>query len=116
VARERGAGSASDAEGSALLDDVEAIDRVVHEPARLMIMAHLSVLTEADFVYLLNATGLTKGNLGSHIAKLESARYVRVDKRFVGRTPRTVVALTPEGRAALAAWRDSMSVVVASLS
>ena len=97
------------------LEDIDAIDRIVHEPGRLAIMMHLWVLEEADFVYLLNATGLTRGNLGSHIAKLEEAGYVTVGKHFVGRTPRTVIALTREGRAALVGWRDTMAEVVAAL-
>ncbi len=96
--------------------NVDDVDRVVHEPARLAIMAYLSVLSEADFVYLMSETGLTKGNLGSHISKLEEAGYITVDKRFVDRTPRTVLALTDEGRVALIAWRDVMAKAVAALA
>jgi len=93
----------------------DAIDRVVHEPARLAIMAHLAVLDEADFVYLMNETGLTRGNLSSHMTKLEDAGYVTVSKGYAGRTPRTVLALTRAGRRALADYREAMARVIASL-
>jgi DNA-binding MarR family transcriptional regulator len=93
----------------------DAIDRVVHEPARLAIMAHLAVLDEADFVYLMNETQLTRGNLSSHMSKLEAAGYVAVEKSFVGRTPRTVLALTEAGRRALDSYRDVMARVIAIL-
>lgn len=87
------------------------VDRIIHEPARLMIVAVLSVVEEADFLYLLGATGLTKGNLSSHLAKLEDAGYVSIDKMFVGKTPRTVCRLTEPGRHALESYRHQMRVV-----
>jgi DNA-binding MarR family transcriptional regulator len=93
----------------------EEIDRLVHEPARLAIMAHLAVLDEADFVYLMNETQLTRGNLSSHMSKLEAAGYIAVEKSFVGKTPRTVLSLTGDGRRALAAYRDTMGSLIAAL-
>jgi DNA-binding MarR family transcriptional regulator len=96
-------------------EDVDALDRIVHEPARLAIMAYLSVLAEADFVYLMNETGLTRGNLSSHMSKLEESGYVAVEKTFVGKTPRTVLSLTGDGRRALAEWRERMAEVVEAL-
>jgi len=93
----------------------EGIDRLVHEPARLAIMAHLAVLDEADFVYLMNEIQLTRGNLSSHMSKLEGAGYVTVEKGFVGKTPRTVLSLTAAGRRALTAYRDVMADVIAAL-
>jgi DNA-binding MarR family transcriptional regulator len=81
------------------------LDRLVHEPARLAILVQLSFVAEADFLYLLRRTGLTKGNLSSHLSKLEDAGYVAVAKSFVGKTPRTRLALTPRGRAAFARYR-----------
>ncbi len=88
---------------------------MVHEPGRLAVLAHLAVLDEADFVYLQNETGMTRGNLGGHMAKLEGAGYVTVEKTFRHRTPRTVFALTTAGRAALLQWRDQMAGIVAML-
>ena len=74
------------------------LDRLIHEPGRLAILTVLSSASEADFLFLQRATGLTKGNLSSHLGKLEDAGLVAVEKRFVGRKPNTRLRLTPEGR------------------
>src|SRR3954454_9370407 len=74
------------------------VDRLGHEPARLPVMSVLGYGGGADFVFLQRATELTKGNLSSHLAKLEDAGLVRIEKRFVQRKPRTSVALTAQGR------------------
>ena len=84
------------------------IDRNIHEPARLMIVAILSAVEESDFLYLLQATGLTKGNLSSHLSRLEKVGYVRIEKGFVGKISRTVCRLTDEGEKALALYRRQM--------
>ena len=84
------------------------IDRVIHEPARLMIMAVLYAAESADFLYLLQDTGLTKGNLSAHLSRLESAGYVAIDKGYVGKTPRTLCRLTPAGRTAFESYRQEM--------
>ncbi len=91
------------------------IDRLIHEPARLMIMLVLSAAREADFLYLLNATGLTKGNLSVHLSRLEEAGYIQIDKSFVGKTTRTVCQITSAGQAALAAYREQMAGIVQSV-
>jgi DNA-binding MarR family transcriptional regulator len=78
--------------------DPLVLDRLVHDPARLTIMSVLAYTGDADFVFLQRAAELTKGNLSSHLAKLENAGLVRIEKRFVERRPRTSVALTAEGR------------------
>ncbi len=83
-----------------LFQEIRQVDRLVHEPARLAILAVLYGVEEADFLYLLRTTGLTKGNLSAHLAKLEAAGYVEVRKRFLGKKPNTVCRLTPEGRQA----------------
>lgn len=74
------------------------LDRLIHEPARLAIMTVLSSVKDADFTFLQRATGLTKGNLSSHLAKLEGAELVEITKTFVRKRPNTSVALTPLGR------------------
>jgi DNA-binding MarR family transcriptional regulator len=82
---------------------VAELNEVIHQPARLRIMASLSALgarEQMEFATLRDLLGLTDGNLGAHLAKLEAARYVRVDKTFVVRKPRTLVSLTSRGRAA----------------
>ena len=81
-------------------DPFASIDPVVHAPARLRLMTQLYVVEEADATFLVNATGLTWGNLATHLRKLEEHRYVTIDKQFRGRKPCTMVSLTKEGRAA----------------
>jgi DNA-binding MarR family transcriptional regulator len=76
------------------------VDRTVHEPARLAILALLHSVRGADFLYLQRETGLTKGNLSSHLSRLEQAGYLKIDKSFQGRIPRTVCRITPAGRKA----------------
>ena len=88
------------------------IDKNIHEPARLMIVAILSAVEEADFLYLLESTGLTKGNLSSHLARLEKVGYVRIEKTFVGKITRTLCQLTDEGQEALEAYREQMKAVL----
>lgn len=84
------------------------IDRLIHEPARFNIMAHLYVVESADFLFLMRQTGLTKGNLSSHMSKLETAGYLEVEKEFVGKKPHTMLRLTTEGRKAFQDYRQSM--------
>ena len=91
------------------------IDRMVHEPARLMIMSVLYVVASADFLFLLRQTGLTRGNLSSHLSKLESAGYVDVEKEFVDKMPHTVLRLTEAGRAALQTYRARLADVLEGL-
>jgi len=80
-------------------------DRLIHEPARLKIMAVLSVAESADFTYLMGETGLTRGNLSVQLTRLKDAGYLDIKKEFVGRMPRTTASLTPEGRRAFGAYR-----------
>jgi DNA-binding MarR family transcriptional regulator len=76
----------------------EELDRLVHEPGRLAIMTVLSSVNAADFVFLQRTTGLTKGNLSSHLSKLEAAGLVEIEKRFIRKRPNTNVTLTPVGQ------------------
>ncbi len=101
----RDAGSKRNDEQPLSLDD---IDRLIHEPARLLLMVHLAVVDSADFTFLMNQTGLTWGNLSSHLSKLEDAGYVEIEKTFVGKKPQTMAALTNVGRAAFRTYRDRM--------
>jgi DNA-binding transcriptional ArsR family regulator len=63
-----------------------------------MIVALLSAVAEADFQYLHQTTGLTKGNLSVHLSRLEGAGYVEIEKSFRGKYPLTVCRLTKEGK------------------
>jgi DNA-binding MarR family transcriptional regulator len=64
------------------LHQLSSLDRTIHEPARLMLMTVLYAVSEADFLYLQDECGLTPGNLSSHLAKLEQAGYVLIEKKF----------------------------------
>jgi DNA-binding MarR family transcriptional regulator len=84
------------------------IDRLIHEPARFTIMAYLYVVESADFLFVMRQTGLTFGNLSSHLSKLEAAGYVEVLKSFKGKKPHTMLRLTDQGRQAFRAYRQQM--------
>jgi DNA-binding MarR family transcriptional regulator len=90
-------------EGSELV-----LDRLIHEPARLAILTMLSSVSTADFVFLQRSTGLTQGNLSSHLTKLEEAGLVRIEKSFVGKRPNTNVALTSTGKKRIASHWDQL--------
>ncbi|MDD5263949.1 MAG: transcriptional regulator [Candidatus Bipolaricaulis sp.] len=91
------------------------IDRVIHEPARLLLVAHLYVVESADYVFLMQNTDFTWGNLSSHLSKLEEAGYVEIVKDFVGRKPHTMVKLTAAGRRAFDTYRRQMKGLLADL-
>jgi len=79
---------------------IMGIDRLIHEPARFSILAHLYVVEEADFLFLSRRIGLTRGNLSAHMRKLEEGGYIEVKKGFMGRRPHTVLAITVKGQEA----------------
>jgi DNA-binding MarR family transcriptional regulator len=107
-------------EGKASIDpgvrNLAEVDRLVHEPARLMILMVLYSVESADFTFLVNATELTDGNLSSHLSKLEDAGYVKVEKGFVGKKPRTTLQLTEEGRRAVEDYSRTMQQAMRNLS
>jgi DNA-binding transcriptional ArsR family regulator len=96
---------------AARLRPILDLDRMVHEPARLMILSVLASAESVEFKFLESLTGLTKGNLSSHTAKLESAGYVKVHKSFRGRTPSTSFQLTPRGLKALTDYRQLLQTL-----
>jgi DNA-binding MarR family transcriptional regulator len=81
-------------------EEIAGLDRLIHEPARLAIMTALSSSNGADFLFLQRITGLTRGNLSSHLSKLEDAGLVEVKKQFIGKKPNTFVSVTERGREA----------------
>ncbi len=90
-----------------LVDNLSTLDRLIHEPARLAIMTALSSCQYADFLFLQRLSGLTAGNLSSHLSKLEAAGLVWVKKEIVGKRPRTTTGLTERGRIAVDAhWKQ----------
>jgi DNA-binding transcriptional ArsR family regulator len=94
---------------------MDDIDRLIHEPARLRIVALLSGAEQVDFLFLMRETGLTKGNLSSHLAKLEDSAYIEIEKKFRGKTPLTLMRLTPKGRAAVKIYRKQMNGLLRKL-
>ena len=84
------------------------LDRVIHEPARLLLVALLAGVREADFLWLERESALTRGNLSSHLARLEDAGYVEIQKTFKGKVPLTIIRLTRSGRGAFESYRGRM--------
>ena len=80
------------------------VDRTIHEPARLRILTVLSGADSVSYNFLRTALGLTNGNLGSHLDRLERAGFIEVRKSFRGKTPHTDYMLTGAGKGALAAY------------
>ena len=105
----------SDEAASEDLRSMSSVDRLVHEPSRFMVLALLYVVESADFTFLMSQTGLTWGNLSSHLSKLEEAGYVDVEKEFKGKKPHTMLHLTDEGRVAFREYRRSMKQVLDDL-
>lgn len=97
------------------LEPFPNLDRIIHEPGRLMILAILNAVGEADFLFLIQQTDLTRGNLSSHTTKLENAGYIEIEKSFNEKVPRTVYRLTASGRTALSNYRDRMGDVLAAM-
>ena len=87
------------------------VDRIIHEPARLRIMTLLSGVDEADFNFFISTLGLTKGNLSTHISRLERAAYVKVRKSFNGKIPHTAYRLTGAGKKALAQYWQTLEAI-----
>lgn len=94
------------------LQPLADIERIIHEPARLMILATLNFVDSADFLFVERQTGLTRGNLSSHMSKLEAAGYIQIEKKFIDKIPRTMLRITDDGRAALLAYADQMRQVL----
>jgi len=98
------------------LQSLAEIDKLIHEPARLMILATLHVVETADFLFVERQTGLTRGNLSSHMSKLEDAGYIEITKEFVDKIPRTLLRITDDGRSALLDYTNNMKQVLNGLN
>ena len=88
---------------------IAELDRIIHEPARLMIVSILDAVEECDFLFLLSETEMNKGNLSSHLARLEEAGYIEVEKTYRGKVPQTLLRLTRAGRAAFEGYREGLA-------
>ncbi len=94
---------------------IPEINKLIHEPARLRLMAELYVVESTDFVFLKRRTGLTWGNLSSHMNKLEGEDYIKVEKEFVNKKPRTIFQLTEKGREAFESYKQNMKEVLGGI-
>lgn len=97
------------------LHPLAGIDQVIHAPARLMVLTYLYVVESADYAFLIRLTGLTWGNLSTHLTKLEGAGYVAISKEFRGKKPHTTISLTRQGRAAFREYKKSLQQVLDDL-
>jgi DNA-binding transcriptional ArsR family regulator len=97
---------------------VDALDPLIHVPARLQIMATLAALPHGDalsFTRLQDMIGLTPGNLITHLRKLEEAEYLTSEKTGNGPASRTSLALTNRGRAALDEYTETLRALLKGL-
>jgi DNA-binding MarR family transcriptional regulator len=94
------------------LRDLTDLDRLIHEPARLLLVTILYAAESADFLFLLRESGLSKGNLSTHLTRLEQAEYIQVEKTFRGKIPQTLIRLTKKGRAAFEGYRRQLKRIV----
>ncbi len=94
---------------------IAALDKTLHEPVRLSLVACLYVVEEADFVFLQSQTGITGGNLSSHLKRLAEEGYVEIRKEFEGSRPRTTLSLTGEGRERFEAYIQTLDRMLKGL-
>jgi DNA-binding MarR family transcriptional regulator len=93
------------------------LDNIIHQPIRLQIMASLIALEageQVDFTYLRELLKLTDGNLGAHLSKLEEAGYIKIEKTFLDRKPRTFINATGKGRDAFDGHIDALRQIIRS--
>lgn len=91
---------------------LQKIDDVIHAKARLGIMSLLMTYGESDFPFLKKKLGLSDGNLGSHLRKLEESDYVRIEKKFVDRKPKTICQTTPKGEEAYKGYIQALEQLI----
>jgi DNA-binding MarR family transcriptional regulator len=99
-------------------DDGDALDPLIHAPARLRIIATLAALPDGanlSFTRLQDMLGLTPGNLITHLRKLEDAGYLNTNTTGNGRASRTSIALTQQGRAAFDTYTDALRDLLSGL-
>jgi DNA-binding MarR family transcriptional regulator len=97
------------------LQPLASLDQVIHAPARLMILTYLYVVESADYVFLMRQTGLTWGNLATHLNRLEEAGYIEIQKTYRGKKPLTILRMTEHGRAAFQAYKNNLQLVLNEL-
>jgi DNA-binding MarR family transcriptional regulator len=96
---------------------VDQLDEVIHQPVRLKIMAALKALPRhesIEFVRLRAIVNATEGNLGAHLTTLEKSGYIEIEKDFVGKKPRTSIAMTAKGRRAFDSYVNQLRGILDS--
>jgi DNA-binding MarR family transcriptional regulator len=96
-------------------DPLAEIDPLIHAPSRLRVMTYLYVVDSIDFVYLKRMTGMSWGNLSTHLTKLEEGGYISLRKSFQDKKPKTMIELTDEGRHAFRRYKDDMQQALGNL-
>ncbi len=97
------------------ISSLSEVDRLVHEPARLVVMASLYVVESGDYTFLMRQSGLTWGNLSGHLSKLEEAGYIQIEKTYRGKRPYTLVRLSDRGRVVFKNYVAQMKNVFGNL-
>jgi DNA-binding MarR family transcriptional regulator len=92
-----------------------AYDSLMNSPIRLAAMSLLAAAGEAEFTEIRDKTGTTDGNLSRHLAKLEEEGLIKVTKRFEGKRPVTIQAITPKGRRALSDYVTNLEALIKGL-
>ena len=95
--------------------EISELDRVVHSPTRLKILMVLMSVEEADFTFISNAAEPTRGNLSANLSKLEEVGYVKIEKKFIERVPKTIVSITQIGEEALNRYSNLLGPVLDAL-
>ena len=91
-----------------IIKQVIGTDKIIHEPARIVLLAILNAADQVDFTFLLNETGLSQGNLSSHLSKLESSGYIEIEKTFHKKRPRTLISMNEKGKYAFEEYLKTM--------
>ena len=97
------------------MNPASELDKLLHEPARLLTLVQLAAVKKADFTWLLGQTGLTRGNLSVQMTRLADAGIVEVEKRFLNNRPQTLFTLTSKGKKALAQYKSQMQKILDNL-
>ena len=98
-----------------LFRNIIKLNKIIHEPARISIMTLLSVVENADFLFIMNQTGLTQGNLSFHLTKLEATGYVIIEKSFKNKRPNTILQISEEGRKEFMTYIKSVREFISSV-
>ena len=95
--------------------EISGLDKIIHSPTRLKILLVLMSVEEADFTFIARAADLTRGNLSANLSKLEEAGYIKIEKKFIERVPKTIASITPAGKKALEEYSSTLGPILDQL-